>query len=288
MSTRADPGTIDSSSPARSSSLVYLYGIVEAGTPAHRLLKEQSIPGLDPGDPLFAVESAGLVAAVSFVSAEAFQEQPLNELVADLPRLASYAVRHEVAVGRLVHDTSAVVPMGFGAVYRDAERVAGVLRDRGGEFHQLLDRVRGKQEWGLKVVADPRQLQSNAAAQSDELHRLDADAAKAGRGRAYLLRKQRERLLQAEVDRSLGLALEDVLGTLTAASVETRQDELPAEQPIEGPRLVLRAAFLVEGTSVDRFNLAATKLAERHRSAGLTVDVSGPWAPYSFVGNDNR
>src|SRR5439155_16909931 len=102
MSTRADPGTIDSSSPARSSSLVYLYGIVEAGTPAHRLLKEQSIPGLDPGDPLFAVESAGLVAAVSLVSAEAFQEQPLHELVADLPRLASYAIRHEVAVGRLV------------------------------------------------------------------------------------------------------------------------------------------------------------------------------------------
>ena len=62
MSARADPRAPDASSPTRSSPLVYLYGIVEAGNVAHRLLLDRSIPGLEPDEQLFAVDPFGLCA----------------------------------------------------------------------------------------------------------------------------------------------------------------------------------------------------------------------------------
>jgi len=283
MAARTEPRRSGSASPRRHAQLVYLYGVVESVAEAHALLADRQVPGLDPAEPLFGVEAAGLVAAVSYVPTDVFQEHPLNDLIADLPRLTPYAVRHEVAVGALAPRAPAVVPMGFGAVYRDVRRVEEVLRERAPELRALLDRVRNRQEWGLKVAADLERLVAWARAASEELGRLDAALASASPGRAYLLRKQRERLLQAELGRLLDQTLRGVVDHLAGISAAARRDELPAERPVEGPRLVLKAAFLVEVDGVERFRTMAADLARRFEPSGLSLDLTGPWAPYSFV-----
>jgi hypothetical protein len=269
--------------PPAASALLYLYGVAEAGTEGERLLASRAVPGLDPGEPLFPIAVDELVAAVSWVPGATFEEEPLNALLADLPRLAALAVQHEEAVRALLPVAPALVPMAFGTVYRGPERVAALLRERAGEFHELLALVRGKYEWGLKVYRETARWLATADATSDALRRLATAAAQASPGRAYLLSKQRDRLRAAEADRLAAEALDAIVGALEPLSAAARRNALGAAEPA-ATQLVLSAAFLVGAAAAEAFRAATAELERTYAPQGLSVEVSGPWAPYSFVG----
>ena len=275
-----EENTLDVSS---SPTLLYLYCVLNAGTAAERLLASGTVAGIEKEHPLFPVVAGGLVGAVSRVSRANFNEEALNELVADLSRLAPLVVRHEEVVRALFSATSALVPMAFGAVYREEAGVLHFLEDQADRLSGVLDAVRGKQEWGVKVFADAAVARSTAEHSSPALRALDEEAQAVGPGRGYLLQRKREDLLADEVRSFVGQTLEGIAEALIAESADARLDEIPANQ--DGPtELVLKAAFLVDDRRGDAFQASAGRLIESCRPSGFTVEVSGPWAPYSFTG----
>lgn len=275
----------------RNPELVYLYCVVESGTDANQMLTDRRVPGLIEDEPLFPIEVAGLVAVVSRVPAATFDEAPLNALLADLERLTPFAVRHEEAIRSLLPVAPSLVPMAFGGVYRGPERVAHFLREQAAELHRLLDRLRGRQEWGLKVFRDPARALAAAEAASAELQRLLEEATKASPGRAYLLTRQRDRLRATEAERLTAQALDDIRNRLLARSVAVHQEAIVAPAPpVASPTpggpsglLVFRAAFLVEAATVPDFQADVAELSRSYAPWGLQVEVNGPWAPYSFI-----
>lgn len=273
----------ESDSTEHGSHLLYLYCVVEADSDAHQRLKDGSVGGMEETEPLFAVEIEGLVAAVSRVPAVAFQEEALNEITSDLRRLAPYAIKHEEAISALTRVAPAIVPMAFGAVYRDTSRVAQMLREGADHFRSLLEQVRGKQEWGVKVFCDHGRLRQTAESTSEALRQSAAELAEAGPGRAYLLNKQRERLIASEAETLLNQILVRVFARLSAVSASARQDSLSAGPSNGAVDLVLKAVFLVPTDRVDDFQRTVDELRAGVESSGVTVEVNGPWAPYSFV-----
>lgn len=271
--------TAATQSNAETPSLLYLYGIVAPDSAAALLLRERRVAGIEPDQPLFPIEAAGLVAAVSHVPAAVFDEEPLNALASDLERLTPYAVRHEEAVRALLD--SAVIPMNFGAVYRSPEGVAAALQKRAGEFRALLTQFQGRQEWGVKIFLDNARLLQVAEEEDPTLRALDAEAASASEGRAYLIARRRNRALANSAVHRAALSIGTILDRLTALSVEVAQDQ-PAAQP--GPEhLAGKVAFLVEEANLTAFRDAVIDLEQQYAPRGLRLEVSGPWAPYSFV-----
>lgn len=265
------------------SRLLYLHCIVEPDGEAHRLLTERALPGMEPDALLFPVEACGLVAAVSHVPAATFEEEPLNTMLTDLPRLTPLVVRHEEAIRALLPVAAALVPMAFGTVYRNEERVVALLHDQRETLAATLDDVRGKAEWGIKLFAEQSRLLAGAAETSAAAQRLQAELEMAGAGRAYLLRKQREKVVAEEATRALREGCEAVIEALTALSASVRTEAPPAQQT-DDRRLVLKAAFLVERSRATEFQGAAAALAEQYAPRGLEIERTGPWAAYSFVG----
>jgi hypothetical protein len=276
----AEEFTLDVSS---SPTLLYLYCVLDAGTDAERLLASGAVAGIDKEHPLFPVATGGLVGAVSRVPRASFNEAALNELVADLSRLAPLVMRHEEVVRALFSATSALVPMAFGAVYRAEAGVLGFLEDQADRLSSVLDSVRGKQEWGVKVFADAAVARSAAEQSSPALRAMDEEAQAVGPGRAYLLQRKREELLAGEVRSFVGQALEEIAEALIAESVDGRLDEISANQ--QGPtELVLKAAFLVDDRRGDAFQASAARLIDSYEPKGFAIELNGPWAPYSFTG----
>lgn len=263
--------------------LLYLYCVLEPSTEAVQLLRSGRVEGLDPTEPLFPIEAEGVIAAVSRVPMADFAEEALNELVTDLPRLAPLVVRHEGAVRTLYAVAPALVPMAFGAVYREPEGVLRFLTAEAERLAALLDAVRGRQEWGVKVFADAAALRGAAERSSGALIALDDEAKAAGPGRAYLLQRKREEIVASETRAFLGAALENIVDLLGANSSSIRLDEIPRDQ--DGPtELVLKAAFLIEEAAAQAFQSRAAEMKDTYLSQGLSVEVTGPWAPYSFTG----
>ncbi len=260
--------------------LLYVYCILDAGSPALDLLDRGTVAGIEPGAPLFALQHAGLAAAVSEVPDEIFDEQPLNELTADLTRLAPYALRHELAIRTLFEHGLSLLPLSFGAVYRSRESVLAMLEARAGEFQVHLERLRGREEWEVKLSRRP-------AAQLAAMARAAAPAqvSGAGPGRADLMARLQERRAAAEAIGQIATVAAAVAEALRSAATELRSEPVDIRNTGD-VELVERFAALVPRAESDRFQEHVAALEQRYAGGGFSLALSGPWAPYSFVGQD--
>lgn len=264
-------------------SLLYLYAVLEETAKVRNLLESRRVPGLEPQQPLFSIEHHGLIAAVSHVPSSIFEEDPLNALLADLQLLAPFAVRHEEAIRMLLTASSSLVPMSFGAVYREAGGIRKFLEEKEDVLRSLLGQVRNRQEWGIKISLDNSVLLTAARESSDEVKRLSSQVATASPGRAYLISKQRDGILATESRRLLGEWLEAIMTALRSVSESAVVYDLPATGGTNAD-LVLKAAFLVPDEQIDAFHGTVEELVSFYSPRGLHIEADGPWAAYSFVG----
>ncbi|MFE6775168.1 GvpL/GvpF family gas vesicle protein [Streptomyces sp. NPDC057702] len=234
------------------------------------------VPGLD-GARVRTVCAQGLAALVCAVSPDAFSEAGLRGQLGDLERLSVIARSHHDLV-LAASALTTVLPLRLGTVYRDAPRVAGMLRENGPALRGLLDRLAGHAEWGVKVYADRGSGAPPARPAGDG----DREAGAEGLGRAYLRRRRAERETRRTADR----AAREVTARVRAAADAWAADGV-AHRPQQGDLVTERGenlandAYLVAARHTDDFHRAVHE-AVAHAD-GVRVTVTGPWAPYSFA-----
>ncbi|MBY8881493.1 GvpL/GvpF family gas vesicle protein [Actinacidiphila acidipaludis] len=239
------------------------------------------------GAPVFPVAEGELAALVSRVPAAGFDEVALQAQLEDLEWLERVARAHHEVVAA-ASSAGCALPLRLATVYRDEDGVRRMLRTGHDRLRAELDRLDGRIEWGVKVYTTP-------AAQAAPVGPAGPGAAPAGpaaarggaggtvSGRDYLRQRLRQRQTQDGVlQQSSDLA--DRLDAELSRLAEDRRVHRPQD-----PRLsrrdgvnVLNASYLVPAADAHAF-------AERARTlvAGETrvrVEMTGPWAPYSFAG----
>ncbi|MFS8102463.1 GvpL/GvpF family gas vesicle protein [Lentzea alba] len=193
----------------------------------------------------------GLALVVAEVEVERFTGLELDEPTEDSP-LAVLARYHD-AVVRTVFQREPVLPLRFGTVLDGVDAAVRLLSARHEEARAWLDRVGGRREWGVRVRAAER-----APVNLDALS-----------GTAYLTQR-RERLAAADAVRRGAAAVHEAL---VRRSAENACREL-------GGDLLLEAAYLVDAESEEDFHADAHRLTGE---LGLSVEITGPWPPYSFT-----
>ncbi|MFF5505051.1 GvpL/GvpF family gas vesicle protein [Streptomyces roseolus] len=254
------------------STRAYVYGI---GRDDGRLASLVGAGGGVDGHGVRLVPGGGLVALVSAVPAAAFDEEPLRRRLEHLPGLEELARAHHAVVDA-AFARSPVLPLRLATVYTDAERVSGMLLAHRDAFIEMLTWLDGHVELGVKVFVDP-------AAASSAAHPSPApEPEPASPGRAYLQRRRRQRRGTEDLYR----AAEAVTGQVTRAGRETaravlahrtQQGELSAGSGVN----VANHAYLVPAHAEARFR--ADVEAAGSGVAGVRVEITGPWAPYSFA-----
>jgi len=169
------------------------------------------------------------------------------------------------------------VPLALATLYRGDERAQQALGADRDRFAAALARIEGHAEWGVKVSL-PATV-SEAPQSAPPARPRDGG----GAGRAYLERKRGlHQAREQHHDRALRTA-EDIDAALSRLATATRRLR-PHTQEMTGERhrlQVLNAAYLVT-TVREKELLDAVELLRRR--TGAEVEVSGPWAPYSFAG----
>ncbi|MFD7874676.1 GvpL/GvpF family gas vesicle protein [Streptomyces sp. NPDC059766] len=236
-----------------------LAGVVGvAGKPVHLVPQR---PGSD------------LAAVVSTVPAQDFQESALRRHLEDLDWLETVARAHHTVIEILSAHTT-VLPLRLATVYLDEDRVRGALRDDADMFTRALDRLAGHIEWGVKIYVEPRAETAGPAdpAADDGL----------GAGRAYLRARRAQRHSRDEAHRAASQAAERVeeIGDAVAAA-HARHRVQQGELASGAGENVVNDAYLVAREKAETFRTEILRAAEG--LPGIRVDVTGPWAPYSFA-----
>ncbi|MFF1594192.1 GvpL/GvpF family gas vesicle protein [Streptomyces sp. NPDC058286] len=257
-----------------SSPMAYVYGVGrDDGSLAPLVRTTHGVDGHGVG----LVATQGLVALVSAVPADVFDEAALRRQLEDLDRLEGIARAHHAVVDAAFAQ-AVVLPFRLATVYLDEARVAAMLVDHHDRFTELLAWLDGHVELGVKVHADPE-----SAPPSPQGTPRSAGGPTSP-GRAYLQQRMQQRRGTEDLYRAAAVVAGNVTKMaqqLARAVVEHRpqQGDLSGRTGVN----IANYAFLVP-TGAEKHFREEVEAAARSAS-GVEVAVTGPWAPYSFAGS---
>jgi len=250
-----------------SDTVSYVYAVV-------RDADERAIEGIRGvgGASVRLVGAGDLRAVVSDADRSEFEERALDERLEDLAWLTTTARAHHRVVDT-VGRTQLVAPLSLATVYYGDDRVREILHSGREAFGQVLDRLAGRSEWGVKAYVRPRTERSGRSGPDD--------AARPRSGADYL-RQRRDALrnTEAESDEERREA-DEVHRAVAELAVDDRrlrlQDATLAET---SDRMVLNGAYLVPTASAPGVAALVDSFRDHTR---LRVELTGPWVPYSFA-----
>ena len=253
--------------------LRYLYAV--ASTNAKVAIGAANLRGIDGGR-VEAIVEGQLLGVTSAVPASDYEEEPLNERLQDLEWLAPRAASHQEVNGKLLDLADAVIPLAFGAIYRDAEGVRELLRTRADDFADRLHAVEGRAEWIVSIERD-----GSGAPTGGAVRALDAEIAAAAPGRAFLLGKRRDEVIREERRTRDAAVAEE-----TWATIEAIAERVYREPLIDDPTAAAIARFSVLAHRDREVQLGdvVRRLGASGACEGYRVRLSGPWPAYRFGG----
>ena len=259
---------------------VYCVGEREALTP---LLEAALPPAIEVEARLEMEAGDQLAAIVSAVPLADYGEEALQARLSNPAWTAVRAMRHEKVVEHFARRTS-VVPLRFGTIYLERASVRQMLSQREESLRAIIERLRGREEWGVNILCDRKVLVDAIAKLSPRLRELDEQAASASPGQSYLMRKKIDAMrvdeARAEIKR-VAAKIEDVLALLSDGAVRLRV--LKDEGGEQEGQLVARLALLVARARFEEFRAAAERLAQEVAAAGFQLELTGPWPAYNFI-----
>ncbi|MFD5742113.1 GvpL/GvpF family gas vesicle protein [Streptomyces massasporeus] len=259
--------------------LVYAYAVLRrtpeaAAAAAHlRGVAGEPIHLVDP-----AVTSPPLAFAVGHVPPADYDDAPLQAHLDDLDWLESTVRSHHAVVAALVASGAAVLPLRLATVYRDEDTARQALDTRRGYFLSLLDRLTGHVELGVKIYAAPdiTPPEADTEPEQDPVTGL-------GVGRAYQVIRRRRQRRNEEAWRTVAQAAVRLTETARTLAVD-RVTHTPERGSLAGTAPgtnIGNDAYLVPKDRVTAFRTGILTAAQG--VPGLRVEITGPWAPYSFA-----
>ena len=204
----------------------------------------------------------------------------LAAVVSDTPIVIYDPTRENVLAHEFVNETVmrefTVIPMSFGTVFRSEEDVSELLRSTYEAFTDVLDKMRDKIEFGLKVLWDRDKVVANIESSNDEIRRLKDEITRNAASSTYFARMQLGRLIEAALEETGNGYVSEVHDALKPVAVASRSNK------VIGDRMILNAAFLVDRGRSEEFDERVREVSRKYEDL-LTFKYTGPWPPYNFV-----
>jgi hypothetical protein len=254
------------------STATYLYCLVRAEKAPSLTGAPRGLPGA--GKPRAIDAGGGLWLVAADAPLDRYGEGPIEKGLQDLTWVSSVAVPHEAVVEHLAR-AGTVLPMKLFTLFNSDDRaIAHVARQRR-RIDRLVERIEGREEWGLRMTLDERAAVEKARAEARNV------AGRGSPGAAFLLRKKQEHDAAQELLGNARDRADALFEELSKRSDEARRRPPPPGEI--GKRILLDAAFLLRRGKLKAFQAAVRGQAKKLASRGYQLTLTGPWPPYNFV-----
>ena len=259
----------------------YVYCI--ADTAATAQLPADSLPvAIEDDAKLEWISVNTLAALVSQVPRDTYSEESLAEHLTDATWTAIRAMRHETVV-EYVAKRASVIPLRFGTIYLERSGIEQMLTEKSRELEEIIEHLRGREEWGVNVYSDRAALMASITSVSPVLRELVERAAQAPPGQSYLMQKKIDAMRVDEVREAVNRIVDQIEAKLKETADDARRLRILKVETTEHGELKAKFAFLVKRSGFEEFRDAAERLAQENQAAGVRLELTGPWPVYNFV-----
>ena len=250
----------------------YVYGIA-ASKEAVRLGKI----GIE-GNEVYTIPYQDLCAIVHNCPAEPYQSKD-EEIV------KSWARAHQSVLDEAKERFSTIIPLGFDTILRpkdDAtppDQVVGDwLKEDYDRLRTLMEKIEGKDEYGVQVSYEPGVMGKQISEQSEEIKKMKEEMTTKSPGMAYMYRQKLEKAVKAEMERLADGWFKEFYGRIKQ---HTEDIVVEKTKKVDKDRMMLlNLSCLVAKEKVEGLGEELEKI---NGLEGFSVRFTGPWPPYSFL-----
>ncbi len=263
---------------------LYLYCIREKiGIPCF------STRGIDGKGEVFVIPFRELEAVVSEVSLEEFASGEIQKKAKeDLNWIKEKALIHESVIEEAMGKNDkilSVIPMRFGTIFEEEARMRETLKKDYFKIKEVLDRIRGKQEWSVKVYLKDRERFEQVIKEKNEaIIEKEKEIASLPEGIAFFMEEELKEVISKEADEELNNIVEVLFGRLGKQAVASIKSKiLGKELTGKSEPMVLNSAYLINEEKIANFREEAETINREIQTKGFYLEWSGPWPPYNFT-----
>ena len=251
--------------------VLYVYAVTgEAVLPAGE--------AIDGSDRFASVTAGGVSAVFTPVEAADFSQEVIDRRAGDLEWLGAIGYRHQAVVAQLMKLAS-IVPLRAFTLFSGEDALREYLEANQVTLSKALGRLGGKEEWTLKIEFEPLRWSEAMTGRVASLKSLQDEIASAAPGKAFLLRKK----LEEEKKRASRVAEEELVGEIERHILDRLRAQTVSESRERRDGAFPQINVLLNRDEEAMITGLRDELAARYEPEGVTLGVTGPWPPYSFV-----
>ncbi len=239
----------------------YIYGIVRHSDP------------IDYG-PIGIGKRADLVYGINF--------KDISAIVSNSPIIQYEARRvnmttHEKVLEEVMKQFT-VLPVRFSTIseHDDDAGILRILENDYPKFNDMLHKMEGKKELGLKILAHDAAIYENIVEKYDDIKSLRAKLLNLPVDKTHYQRMKIGEMVAEALKKETGNYKDIILDVLTPLSEDVKVNDNYGEM------MILNAAFLIKSISEPLFDDAVNELDAKY-GAYMTFKYVGTLPPYNFV-----
>lgn len=263
---------------------LYLYCIRERADD-----RSFSAKGIDGEGEVFILPYQELEVVVSRVSLNEFTSDEIKKRAQeDLNWIKEKALAHERVVEEAMRKNGralSLIPMRFGTIFKDRAGLEEIFKKDYFKIMEVCERIRGKQEWGVKVyLKERKRFEQEIRGKNEEIKAMERELATLPEGMAYFMEEELKEVISKEAEKELHNMTESFFKSFKKEAVASIKNKtLEKELTGKSDPMVLNAAYLVPGERIVDFKKRLDDLNQQIQKRGFYLEYSGPWPAYNFT-----
>ncbi|MBE3117287.1 MAG: GvpL/GvpF family gas vesicle protein [Acidobacteria bacterium] len=175
--------------------------------------------------------------------------------------------------------------MKFGTIFKEEKGLRETLNKYHEQFRETLEKLEGKQEWGVKAyLTDQNKFEQAVKENNAAIQKKTREIAGLPEGMAFFMEEELKDVISREVNKEMNHVVEGLYESLSRqAEASVHNNILGRELTGRREPMVFNAACLVAGGKIEDFKEAARRLNQEIQEKGLALEFSGPWPAYHFA-----
>ena len=235
---------------------------------------------------VYTLSHKDVTAVITEVDSKEFDPKKIKSKLEDTVWAEEKVRNHESVIREAIEMEGAVIPLKFLTLYKSKVKIENLLKKQYGQFRNLLNKLKGKTEWGLKIyVVNKESLMEAIKKEDEEIIKLKAELSEKPEGVKYFLEKKLEKRISEKLNAQLDKYLKDIFEICIPFSMEKPQILKPLPEGLgdKGREMILNVSYLVRDEKAGEFKKTIQRVHNYYFSKGLWIEHTGPWPPYSFV-----
>jgi len=222
---------------------------------------------------VYTILSNGLCAVVHNCKAEAYYSK-------DEEKVKEWIKAHQNVIDKAQERFETVIPLSFDVIIKGknaSKEVANWLQAEKERLERNLEKVKGKQEFGVQISWDNKVIEKKLSEEKKEIKNLVKEIKKAPRGKAYFIKQKIKKELKGGMEK---LADQKFKRFYLEIKKHCHDIKVEKNKRIEEKQMLMNLSCLTEKNKVQSLGRELDKI---NKLSGFSVRFTGPWPPYSFI-----